>query len=95
MAVADELCDRVAFIVDGGIRLVDAPRALKLRYGKRTLRVEYIADGSLEQAEFPLDGLADHAAFLEILRAASIQTMHTQETTLEDIFVQVTGRALT
>ena len=95
MAVADELCDRVAFIVDGGIRLVDAPRALKFRYGQRTLRVEYVADGSLNQKDFPLDGLGDQVAFLEILRAASIQTMHTQETTLEDIFVQVTGRALT
>ena len=95
MAVADELCDRVAFIVDGGIRLVDAPRALKLRYGRRTLRVEFVADGSLNQKDFPLDGLADRTEFLEILRAASIQTMHTQETTLEDIFVQVTGRVLT
>lgn len=94
MAVADELCDRVAFLVDGGIRLVDAPRALKLRYGRRTLRVEYVAGDSLERAEFPLDGLADQPEFMEILRAASIQTMHTQETTLEDIFVQVTGRAL-
>jgi fluoroquinolone transport system ATP-binding protein len=94
MAVADELCDRVAFLVDGGIRLVDAPRALKLRYGRRTLRVEYVAGDSLERTEFPLDGLADQPEFMDILRAASIQTMHTQETTLEDIFVQVTGRAL-
>jgi fluoroquinolone transport system ATP-binding protein len=26
MAVADDLCDRVAFIVDGQIKLIDAPR---------------------------------------------------------------------
>lgn len=95
MAVADELCDRVAFIVDGDVRLVDAPRALKLRYGRRTLCVETLADGGLQRTEFPLEGLADHPGFLEILRAASIQTMHTQETTLEDIFVKVTGRTLT
>ncbi|MDE3000631.1 MAG: ABC transporter ATP-binding protein [Gemmatimonadota bacterium] len=95
MAVADELCDRVAFIVDGDIRLVDAPQRMKLQYGERMLRVEYGSDAGLQQAEFPLDGLADHAGFQDILRSAYIQTMHSQETTLEDVFVQVTGRALT
>ena len=32
--------------------------------------------------------------FLSILRSGDIETMHTLETTLEDVFVQVTGRAL-
>ena len=41
MTVADELCDRVAFIVDGEIRLVDSPRDLKLAHGARTVAVEY------------------------------------------------------
>lgn len=35
MTIADELCDRVAFIVDGQIQLIDSPRALKLRHGKK------------------------------------------------------------
>ena len=94
MAVADALCDRVAFIVEGRIRLMDAPRALRLRYGRRTVCVEYGADGRLERADFPLDGLGENPAFLETLRRESIQTIHTQETTLEDIFIQVTGRSL-
>ena len=41
MIVADELCDRVAFIVDGQIALIDAPRTLKLQYGVPNVRVEY------------------------------------------------------
>ena len=94
MAVADGLCDRVAFVVDGRIALVDAPRRLKLAHGRRTVRVEVRAGDRLEQREFPLDGLADDAAFLELLRTADVQTVHTQEASLEDIFVRVTGHAL-
>ena len=95
MVVADELCDRVAFIVDGGLALVDTPRALKLRYGTRTVRVELGVDGQRGRKEFPLDGLADNVDFLNTLRQEKVQTIHTQETTLEEIFIQVTGAALT
>ncbi len=94
MVVADELCDRVAFIVNGEIRLIDAPRALKLRYGQRVVRVEYGTDGRVSQREFSLDGLADNRDFLETLRREAVQTVHTQETSLENIFIRVTGREL-
>ena len=41
MADIDQLCDRVAFIVDGEIKEMDTPRNLKMRYGKRTMKLEY------------------------------------------------------
>jgi len=41
MHIADELCDRVGFIVDGEIRLIDSPKNLKLKYGKKFVEVEY------------------------------------------------------
>lgn len=94
MTVADELCDRVAFIVDGAIQLIDAPRALKLQYGRRTVQVEYGCNGHLRQQVYPLEGLANNAAFLELLQHEAVQTIHTQETTLENIFIDVTGRNL-
>lgn len=94
MAVADELCDRVAFVVDGRIALVDAPRSLKLAHGRRTIRVEFRADGRLDHRDFPLDGLADDTGFLSLLRTVPVQTIHTQEATLEDVFIRVTGHAL-
>ena len=94
MATADELCDRVAFLVDGRIALIDAPRELKVRYGEQSLRVEYRVDGTLEAREFPLEGLAENAAFLAALREPSLETIHTQETSLERIFIRVTGRDL-
>lgn len=94
MNEADQICDRVAFIVDGQIRLIDSPRELKLRYGKREIRVEYFVDGKLEEDQFALGGLGENERFLDILKQRKIQTIHTQETTLENIFIQVTGHSL-
>lgn len=95
MTVADELSDRVSFIVDGAIALIDSPRNLKLKYGQRIVRIEFGEDGERAHAEFPLDGLADNAAFTASLRRDDLKTIHTQETTLERIFIEVTGRELT
>ena len=94
MAVADQICDRVAFIVDGKISLIDAPRELKLRYGDHRVRVEYRVRDRTEQREFPLAGLGENNAFLSLLRTSEVQTIHTLEATLEDIFIRVTGKSL-
>jgi len=94
MSVADDLCDRVAFIVDGRIALIGAPRALKLEHGERTVRVERKVNGALRAEGFPLDGLGSNEAFLELLRSGGIETMHTREASLADVFIKVTGRAL-
>jgi fluoroquinolone transport system ATP-binding protein len=94
MSVADELCDHVAFMVDGEIVLIDTPRDLKLRYGTKAVRVEYHQDQTPAMREFPLQDLGENEAFLALLRTHRIETIHTQETTLEKIFLQVTGRTL-
>lgn len=94
MQVADDLCDRVAFMVDGRIIHSDAPRALKLRHGEQQVQVEARCNGALERYRFPLAGLGQNEAFLTMLRNHPVETLHTQEATLEDIFVQVTGRSL-
>lgn len=94
MWVADQLCDRVAFIVDGELRLIDSPRRLKLEHGRHLVRVEFQNDGQLENRDFPLDELADNTGFLDTLRRNAIQTIHSQETTLENIFIEVTGQRL-
>ena len=94
MAVAGALCDRVAFLVDGEIRALDTPRALRQRYGRRAVRVEFGDADTPDRADFPLDGLADDNAFLAALRRPDVQTVHSLETSLEDVFVQLTGRAL-
>lgn len=90
MQVADELCDTVAFLVDGQIRLIDTPHTLKLQHGRRVVRVKT----SQQCREFPLAGIGENQPFMQMLRDESIETIHTQETTLEDIFIKVTGQSL-
>jgi len=90
MSDVDELCDRVAFIVDGKLREVDFPRNLKLKYGKRTVKVEYKEDELLVVKEFGMDEIKT-AAFFELLKSKDIETLHSGETTLEEIFIKVTG----
>ncbi|MBK6769565.1 MAG: ABC transporter ATP-binding protein [Ardenticatenales bacterium] len=95
MMLADALCDRVALLVDGRIAALDTPRALKLRHGRRVVRVEGEDEaGDATAADFPLDGLADDAAFHAALRRGHVRAIHSQEATLEDVFLATTGRSL-
>ncbi len=95
MATADELCDRVAFVVDGRIVALDNPAELKIARSQRQVQVEYrSAQGSLTTAEFGLDGLAEDPDFHAILRNHHVETIHTREASLNDVFVDVTGRDL-
>jgi ABC-type multidrug transport system ATPase subunit len=43
MVTADELCDRVAFLVEGAIAALDSPRALRLAHGSRRVRLEILS----------------------------------------------------
>jgi len=90
MSDVDELCDRVAFIVDGNLQEIDSPRNLKLKYGKRTVKVEYKEEGQLVKREFTMDEIKT-PAFFELLQNKDIETLHSGETTLEEIFIKVTG----
>lgn len=94
MYIADELCDRVAFIVDGKIRLIDSPKALKLKYGEKLVEVEYFKNGDLLKESFSIVDKEDKDRLVEVINNCDIQTMHTKEATLEEIFIKVTGRGL-
>jgi len=94
MSDVDQLCDRVAFVVDGQIKETDSPRNLKLKYGKRTMRLEYLEKGDTVVREFPMDGIGQNDDFLTLLKTKEIETLHSGETTLEDIFIHVTGVGL-
>jgi len=91
---ADELCDRVGFIVDGELVLVESPRELKIRHGKKIVKVEYLKDNDLLREDFELKNLASNKKFSSLLRSGNVQTIHTAEATLEDIFIKATGRKL-
>ena len=94
MHVADGLCDRVAFIVDGQIKLIDSPRELKLQHGERCIDVEYQGPDGLQKITFLMDGLAKNSEFQNVLKSESLETLHSREASLEDVFVKTTGRQL-
>jgi fluoroquinolone transport system ATP-binding protein len=95
MSTADELCDRVAFVVDGGIVALDTPAEMKIARSQRVVRVEYRGNnGALETAEFGMDGLADDPTFRAVLRDQLVETIHSREASLDDVFVEITGRRL-
>ncbi len=87
----DELCDRVAFIADGKIREISSPKDLKLRYGKREIRLEYKDQDSVVKEVFNIDTIKENAEFFNILRTKDLVTIHSGETTLDEIFIKVTG----
>ncbi|PZD95463.1 ABC transporter ATP-binding protein [Paenibacillus sambharensis] len=95
MSAAEQLCNRVAFLVDGTIPLIDSPRALMVGLGSRKVVVEYRnQNGSMESAGFELDGIGSDPAFQKLLSSGTVETIHTREATLEQIFIEVTGRGL-
>lgn len=94
MFVADELCDRVAFITDGELKLIDSPRNLKLQHGERMVEVEYRDNGDLRKETFSFVDEADRRQINQIVNSGKVEMMHTKEATLEQIFIKVTGRGL-
>ena len=94
MTVAAELCDRVAFIVNGKLCVIDSPRNLMIEHGIRTVRVEYETDGCLKREDFPLDSIGSDGKFLHLIKNYQIRTIHSLEATLEDIFIKTTGHSL-
>ena len=93
MFVADELCDRVAFIVDGKIVALDTPKNLKLKYGQLSVTVEYAVSGELKSQVFEMAGVA-RAALQKFIGEKDVKTIHSGEPSLEEIFIRLTGRGL-
>ncbi len=94
MFIADELCDRVAFIVEGEIKLIDSPKNLKLRYGEDLVKIEYGENGRLQSETLSTIDENDKKHLQELIATKHIRTMHTKEATLEEIFIKVTGKEL-
>jgi len=96
MLEADKLSDRVAFMNDGKIVALDTPHNLKQKYGKRALKAEVSNEsGELEMREIALDTTQTPEAIHELFAREKVVTIHSEEASLEDIFIKLTGRRLT
>ncbi len=89
MQEAENLCHRVAFLNNGEISALDTPLALRLKYGDRSITVT-TKEGKriVEKNEAGADLIRDLIVRDELL------AIHSNEPTLGDIFVELTGRGL-
>lgn len=90
MNEAEILCDRVAFLHNGTIQLIGPPKELRNRYADHTLTVE-LTDGTTEIIAKGEDGADELYRFMSENKVVSVNT---NEPTLGDIFVEITGRKL-
>lgn len=88
MYEAEELCDRVAFLHEGEIKEIGAPDALKNAYKDDTIRIELV-DG--EAHELPANQLETMERLKGWASQRLIRRIHSNEPTLGDLFVRVTG----
>lgn len=91
MEEADQLCQRVAFLDEGRIVALDTPQNLKVKHGTRCLRAVLKEGGELWLS---LDDPADGQRLGEDLARGEVLTLHSQEATLEEVFIRLTGREL-
>lgn len=90
MLDADLLCDRVAFIADGEIKALDTPKNLKERGSSHRVVIDYLYQGRREEKTIEAPELEAGIPFAH----DEMISIHSQEPTLEDMFIHYTGRGL-
>lgn len=93
MQDAAELCDRVAFIVGGKICALDSPHNLIMSKGAADVTYTWIENGE-HRADCPIDCLSDDDRLKRLIAENRLQSIHSSEPTLNDIFIDITGRTL-
>jgi ABC-2 type transport system ATP-binding protein len=91
MEEADQLCNRIAFISAGRIVALDTPDNLKVAHGQESLQVS-LKDG--RRMTIPLGDQDAGKQIEQLVTSGQIRTLHSAEATLEDVFIQMTGRKL-
>lgn len=91
---ADELSDRVAFLNEGELFAVDTPDNLKMKYGKRSVKVRLGSGSHVREETIELTAADAGDRIRELVNSGNVMTIHTEEATLEDIFIEITGRGL-
>lgn len=93
MQDAAELCDRVAFIVNGKICALDSPHNLIMSKGAAKVDYTWLDNGE-HTASCPLDRLSCDKQLKSLIAENRLQSIHSSEPTLNDIFLDITGRTL-
>jgi ABC-type multidrug transport system ATPase subunit len=94
MFEADALSDRVAFINEGRLYAIDTPENLKLAHGRRSVKVRMRRGEGVEDRTVMLDDADAGDQVKAAIGSGGLMTIHTEEATLENIFIEMTGRGL-
>ncbi|WP_181350799.1 ABC transporter ATP-binding protein [Thalassobacillus sp. CUG 92003] len=94
MSVAQDICDQLAFIVDGAIPVIAPPKQLQLLYGQKRISLTINSGEEREEVVVAFDDYDRHSIITEALQAGTLETIHSQEASLDDVFIHVTGRKL-
>lgn len=90
MSEAEILCDRVAFLHKGKIRAMGSPKELKKEFGDESISVE-LKNGEIAVIQ---NGSEDASKLYEWMQSNEVSRIYTNEPTLGDIFMQITGSDL-
>lgn len=93
MQDAAELCDRVAFIANGKICALDSPHNLIMSRGAATVTYTW-AENEEHSASCPLECLSADEQLKKLIAENRLLSIHSSEPTLNDIFMDITGRTL-
>ncbi|MPM28794.1 Fluoroquinolones export ATP-binding protein [bioreactor metagenome] len=94
MQDAQELCDRVAFIVEGRLKALDTPHNLIMKKSAAKLVYTYAENGTEKSGECGIDATAADGLLSSLIARNGILTIHSKEQTLGDVFMDITGRQL-
>ncbi|UTR17014.1 ABC transporter ATP-binding protein [Salipaludibacillus sp. LMS25] len=90
MFEAETLCDRVAFLNKGRVQLLDEPRKLRRQFSDNTVTVE-LANGEKRVLSM---GTESAQPLYDLMKSGEVMAITSNEPTLGDIFVNITGREL-
>mgnify|MGYP000980050764 FL=1 len=90
---ATELCDQVAFIVAGKVSALDSPHNLIMSRGAAKIHYTYYDKGE-KTGECLLDRTTEDKLLKSLISENRLLSIHSSEPTLNDIFVDITGRTL-
>lgn len=93
MEEADELSDRVVIIDKGKIIACDNPENLKRSQDKGIIKITL--KDPMEERQFSLSDNQTGNRIKELLQSGRLLSMETEKATLEDVFINLTGKKLT
>jgi ABC-2 type transport system ATP-binding protein len=94
MHEADQLSDYVAFMNEGEIVAMDTPENLKVKHGKKSIKVRVRKDGAIKTEIISLEEKGVGEKVKKLVESKRLLTIHTEESNLESIFIKLTGRRL-